>query len=50
MGGRNIKIQKADIPGKGTFYRVRIAAGSKKEAAALCAKYKSAGGQCLVAR
>jgi SPOR domain len=50
IGGRDMNIQKADIPGKGTFYRVRIAAGSKKEAAALCAKYKSAGGQCLVAR
>ncbi len=50
LGGRNAKIQKADIPGKGTFYRVRIPAGSKQEAAALCAKYKSAGGQCLVSR
>lgn len=50
IGGRAVTIQKADIPGKGTFYRVRIAAGSKKEAAALCTKYKSAGGQCLVAR
>lgn len=50
LGGRNASIQKADIPGKGTFYRVRIPAGSKQEAAALCAKYKSAGGQCLVAK
>ncbi len=50
IGGRDVNIQKADIPGKGTFYRVRISAGSKKDAAALCAKYKSAGGQCLVAR
>jgi hypothetical protein len=50
IGGRDMNIVKADIPGKGTFYRVRIAAGSKKEAAALCQKYKSAGGQCLVAR
>lgn len=50
IGGRAMNIQQADIPGKGTFYRVRIAAGSKAEAAALCAKYKSAGGQCLVAR
>jgi cell division septation protein DedD len=50
IGGRGMNIQKADIPGKGTFYRVRISAGSKQEAAALCAKYKSAGGQCLVAR
>jgi hypothetical protein len=50
LGGRSAKIQKADIPGKGTFYRVRIPAGSKQEAAALCAKYKSAGGQCLVSR
>ena len=50
LGGRNAKIQKADIPGKGTFYRVRIPAGSKQQATALCAKYKSAGGQCLVAK
>lgn len=50
LGGRNAKIQKADIPGKGTFYRVRVPAGSKQEATALCAKYKSAGGQCLVAK
>ncbi len=50
IGGRGVTIQKADIPGKGTFYRVRIEAGSKKEAVALCTKYKAAGGECLVAR
>ena len=50
IGGRAMNVQKADIPNKGTFYRVRIAAGSKAEAAALCTKYRAAGGQCLVAR
>ncbi|MEF2550039.1 SPOR domain-containing protein [Aurantimonas sp. A2-1-M11] len=50
IGGRNLVIQSADIPGKGTYYRVRVAAGSKDEAASLCSQLKSAGGSCFVAR
>ncbi|MBC8131030.1 MAG: SPOR domain-containing protein [Rhizobiaceae bacterium] len=48
--GRSIGIQSADIPGKGTFYRVRVATASKDEAATLCNRLKSAGGNCFVAR
>lgn len=50
LGGRPYEIRKADIAGKGTFYRVRIQAGSKDEAAALCQQYRSAGGSCLISR
>lgn len=50
IGGRGVDIAKAEIAGKGTFYRVRIPAGSKDEAAALCERYRSAGGSCLIAR
>ncbi len=38
LGGRSFEIRKAEIAGKGTFYRVRIPAGSKDEAAALCGR------------
>ncbi|WP_206454270.1 SPOR domain-containing protein [Aurantimonas marina] len=50
IGQRDLVIQSADIPGKGTYYRVRIATGSKAEASTLCTELKSAGGSCFVAR
>ncbi|WP_085032012.1 SPOR domain-containing protein [Ensifer aridi] len=50
IGGRGVDIRKAEIAGKGTYYRVRIPAGSREEANALCSKYKSAGGSCLVTK
>ncbi|MBB3947715.1 hypothetical protein GGQ73_003686 [Rhizobium skierniewicense] len=50
IGGRGVDIKAADIAGKGTFYRVRIPAGDKNEAAALCERFRSAGGSCLIAR
>ncbi|WDZ78167.1 SPOR domain-containing protein [Ensifer adhaerens] len=50
IGGRGVDIRKAEIAGKGTYYRVRIPAGSKEEANALCSKYKGAGGSCLVTK
>jgi hypothetical protein len=50
IGGRGVDIKSAEIAGKGTFYRVRIPAGSKDQAVALCEKYRAAGGSCLVAR
>lgn len=50
IGGRGVDIKQAEIAGKGTFYRVRIPAGSKADAVELCEKYRVAGGSCLVAR
>ncbi|RCS24234.1 SPOR domain-containing protein [Phyllobacterium salinisoli] len=48
IGGHGVDIRRADIAGKGTYYRVRINAGSKSDAVNLCTKYKSAGGSCFV--
>ncbi|WP_438748697.1 SPOR domain-containing protein [Pararhizobium sp. O133] len=50
IGGKGVDIKRAEIAGKGTYYRVRIPAGSRDAANALCAQYKSAGGSCLVTR
>jgi hypothetical protein len=50
LGGRAYTIQRAEVPGKGTFYRLRIDAGSRSEANALCQRYKAAGGSCFVTR
>lgn len=50
IGGRGVDIKRAAIKNKGTYYRVRIPAGSKQEAAALCDRYKKAGGSCLVSK
>lgn len=48
LAGRGVDIQRADIQGKGTYYRVRIPAASKDEAIAICTQYKAAGGSCYV--
>ena len=50
IGDKGVNFQRADIPNRGVFYRVRIPAGSKAEANSLCARYKAAGGSCFVAR
>jgi hypothetical protein len=50
LGGHAVDIVKAEVAGKGTYYRVRIAAGSKDDAIALCTKYKAAGGSCFVSK
>lgn len=50
ISGRGVDIKSADIPGKGTFYRVRIPAGSKADADAMCGKLKAAGSSCIVTR
>ncbi|MEX6507737.1 SPOR domain-containing protein [Jiella sp. M17.18] len=50
LGGHKMVILSAEIPGKGTYYRVRVAAASKDEASSLCGSLKSAGGSCFVSR
>lgn len=50
LGGRGVDIQRADIPGKGVFHRVRVPAGTRDQANALCTRYKAAGGSCFVSR
>lgn len=50
IGGKGVDIRRAEIKNKGTYYRVRIPAGTRQEAQALCSEYKSAGGSCLVSK
>jgi hypothetical protein len=50
LEGREVNIVKAEIPGKGTFWRVRVPAESRNEAISLCENYKAAGGNCFVSR
>ncbi|MBX3581914.1 MAG: SPOR domain-containing protein [Rhizobiaceae bacterium] len=50
LQGREVNIVKAEIAGKGTFWRVRVPAPSRNEAISLCESYKSAGGNCFVSR
>jgi len=50
LGGLSVDIQRADIVGKGVFHRVKVPAGSKDQANALCSRYKAAGGSCFVSR
>lgn len=50
LAGHEVNIVKAEIAGKGTFWRVRVPAGSRNEAVSLCENYKAAGGNCFVSR
>lgn len=50
LEGHEANIVKAEIAGKGTFWRVRVPAGSRSDAIKLCESYKSAGGNCFVSK
>ncbi|WP_309085392.1 SPOR domain-containing protein [Chelativorans sp.] len=50
LQGRGVNIVKAEIEGKGTFYRVRIPSSSKDDAIKLCSQLKASGGTCFVSR
>ena len=51
LGSRSVSIRRADIAGKGTFYRAMVGPfGTGEEATQFCVNLKSAGGQCMVQR
>ena len=50
LDGRQMAVQRAEIEGKGIFFRVRMQAESKEEAVNLCERLKGAGGSCFVTR
>jgi len=50
LQGQPVSIVKAEIAGKGTFYRVRVPANSRNDAIKLCESYKAAGGNCFVSK
>ena len=48
IGNQQMSIQRAEIEGKGVFFRVRVMAQTRQEALDICSKLKSAGGSCFV--
>jgi hypothetical protein len=49
LGGRQPMIRRADLGGKGIFYRTLVGPfASAHEASQFCASYRAAGGQCVV--
>ncbi|MGC4025891.1 MAG: SPOR domain-containing protein [Mesorhizobium sp.] len=50
LEGKGVNIVKADIAGKGTFWRIRIPAETRDAAAGMCNSFKSAGGKCFVTK
>jgi len=50
LRGLTPMITRADVGSRGTFYRVRIPAQSRGEAAAFCQRLKAAGADCFIDR
>ncbi|RUM98702.1 hypothetical protein EET67_06260 [Pseudaminobacter arsenicus] len=50
LNGHQANIVKAEIAGKGTFWRVRVPAETRNDAIKLCESYKAAGGNCFVSK
>ncbi|WP_208434307.1 SPOR domain-containing protein [Bartonella taylorii] len=50
IGTRPLNIQSALIPGKGTYYRVRIQTQNRDDAINLCENIKNSGGSCFITR
>ncbi|WP_273720895.1 MULTISPECIES: SPOR domain-containing protein [unclassified Bartonella] len=50
IGVRPVNIQSALIPGKGTYYRVRIQTQNRNDAISLCENIKNYGGSCFITR
>jgi cell division septation protein DedD len=48
LSSLSLKIQKADLGAKGTFYRVQAGPTSADNANSICAKIKAAKGACLI--
>ncbi|MEM7463247.1 MAG: SPOR domain-containing protein, partial [Pseudomonadota bacterium] len=48
IGNQQMSIQRAEIEGKGVFFRVRVMAQTREEALDICSRLKSAGGSCFV--
>jgi hypothetical protein len=50
LSGAAPDVKQVDLGPKGVWYRLRIAARDKNEAAALCEKLKAEGGACFPAK
>jgi cell division septation protein DedD len=50
LGSYQVNIQRADVPDRGTFYRVRVGPFSQNDAQRLCDDLRQAGGDCVLAK
>ncbi len=50
LAGADMRLVKADIAGKGTYYRVQSEPMAEAKARALCASIKSSGAACVVVK
>jgi hypothetical protein len=48
LQGRQPNIRAAEIPGRGTWHRLRVGPFSRAEAQSFCERLKSTGGSCVV--
>ena len=50
LGGKSYRVVEANIPGKGTYYRLRVAAASATAAKSLCATLTQRNQACILVR
>lgn len=48
LQGQTPNIRAAEIPGRGTWHRLRVGPFSRSDAASFCERYRSAGGSCVL--
>lgn len=48
LQGQTPNIRAAEIPGRGTWHRLRVGPFSRADAASFCERYRSAGGSCVL--
>ncbi|WP_295724061.1 SPOR domain-containing protein [uncultured Bartonella sp.] len=50
IGSLPLSIEPASIPGKGTYYRVRVQVGPRENAISICDRIRSQKGNCFVGK
>jgi cell division septation protein DedD len=50
LGSYDVNVQRADLPDRGTFYRVRVGPFSQNDAQRLCDDLRQAGGDCVLVK
>lgn len=48
LQGQTANIRSAELPGRGTWYRLRVGPFSRSDAQSFCERLKSSGGSCVI--
>ncbi|QCI68796.1 SPOR domain-containing protein [Phreatobacter stygius] len=48
LQGQSANIRSAELPGRGTWYRLRVGPFSRTDAQSFCERLKSSGGSCVI--